>query len=71
MSGTHEELVRLAEAVPEDQVPAAAAFLRQLARPAAGRREFGCAGTLTAEPDFGERSEDILRDEIGRRGTTA
>jgi hypothetical protein len=68
MSAAHEELVRLAEAVPDDQVPAATAFLRQLARPTA-RREFSCAGTLSAEPDLAERAKEIVRDELGRSGS--
>lgn len=65
MSATHEELLRLAEAVPEDQVPAAAAFLRQLVRPT-GRRTFHSAGIAAAEPDLSERAKEIVRDEIDR-----
>ncbi|WP_227997227.1 hypothetical protein [Nocardia australiensis] len=65
MSATHEELLRLAEAVPEDQVPAAAAFLRQLVRPP-GRRTFHSAGIASAEPDLSERAKDIVRNEIDR-----
>jgi hypothetical protein len=63
MSASHEELVRLAEAVPDDQLPAATAFLRQLVRPAV-RRQFSCAGTLSAEPDLAERAKEVVRDEI-------
>lgn len=64
----HEELLRLAEAVPAERIPAATALLRQLVRPTA-RREFSCTGTLSAEPDLAERSEEVLRDEIGRAGS--
>ncbi|MBF6213066.1 hypothetical protein IU433_27125 [Nocardia puris] len=64
----HEELLRLAEAVPAERIPAATALLRQLVRPTA-RREFSCTGTLSAEPDLAERSEEVLRDEIGRTGS--
>jgi hypothetical protein len=56
----------LADAVPDDRVPAAVALLRQLAGSARPRREFSCTATLSAEPDLAERSEDILRDELGR-----
>ncbi|WP_040841113.1 hypothetical protein [Nocardia brevicatena] len=65
MSATHEELLRLAEAVPEEQIPAATALLRQFVRPVA-RREFSCAGTLSAEPDLAERAKDIVREELDR-----
>lgn len=65
MSTTHEELVRLAEAVPDDQVPAAAALLRQLVRKA-GRRTFRSEGVVSAEPDLAERAKEIVREELGR-----
>ncbi|WP_197986940.1 hypothetical protein [Nocardia wallacei] len=55
MSTTHEELVRLAEAVPDDQVPAAAALLRQLVRKS-GRRTFRSEGVVSAEPEPGSRA---------------
>ena len=67
MSPTHEELVRLAEAVPDDQVPAAEAFLRQLVRPTTtARREFSCTGTLDEEPDLAQRAKQVVREELGR-----
>jgi hypothetical protein len=65
MRATHEELLQLAEAVPDDQVPAATAFLRQLVRPTA-RREFSCAGTFSGEPDLAERAKEIVREELDR-----
>jgi hypothetical protein len=71
MSAGHEELHRLADAVPDERVPAAAALLRQLAHADRPRREFSSTGTLSAEPDFAERSEDILRHELGEQDGTA
>ncbi|MGQ4599458.1 hypothetical protein [Nocardia sp. R6R-6] len=65
MRATHEELVRLAEAVPDDQVQAATAFLRQLVRPTA-RRQFSCTGTFSGEPDLAERAKEIVREELDR-----
>ena len=71
MSASHDELHRLADAVPEDRVPAAAALLRQLTDQGRPRREFSCAGSLSAEPDLAERSEDILRSELGEQDGAA
>ncbi|WP_067468994.1 hypothetical protein [Nocardia amamiensis] len=65
MRTTHEELVRLAEAVPDDQVQAAAALLRQLVRKS-GRRTFHSAGVASAEPDLAERAKEIVREELDR-----
>lgn len=65
MSVTHEELVRLAEAMPDDQVPAAVALLRQLVRKS-GRRTFHSDGIVAAEPDLGERAKEIVREELDR-----
>ena len=63
MAVTHEELLRLAEAVPDDQVPAATALLRQLVRKS-GRRTFRSEGIISAEPDLAERAKEIVRDGL-------
>ncbi|GAA5161040.1 hypothetical protein GCM10023321_44690 [Pseudonocardia eucalypti] len=55
----------LLDAVPESRLPAIERVLRASIDgpvPAAPRR-FASAGTLTAERDFAERSEVILREE--------
>ncbi|WP_225731594.1 MULTISPECIES: hypothetical protein [unclassified Nocardia] len=65
MRASHEELLRLAEAVPDDHVPAAAALLRQLVRKS-GRRTFHSDGIVSAEPDLGERAKEIVREELDR-----
>lgn len=65
MRATHEELLQLAEAVPDDQVPAATALLRQLVRKS-GRRTFHSDGIISAEPDLAERAKEIVREELDR-----
>ncbi|RMI30870.1 hypothetical protein [Nocardia stercoris] len=65
MSASHEELIRLAESVPDDQVPAATEVLRQLMGKA-GRRTFRSAGVAAAEPDLAEHAKEIVRDELDR-----
>lgn len=62
---SHEELVQLAEAVPDDQVPAATALLRQLVRKS-GRRTFRSEGIISDEPDLGERAKEIVREYLDR-----
>ncbi|MEU4340363.1 hypothetical protein AB0H00_03670 [Nocardia sp. NPDC023852] len=64
MRATHEELLQLAEAVPDDQVPAATALLRQLVRKS-GRRTFHSAGIVSAEPDLAERAKEIAAGPSG------
>ncbi|MGH3501420.1 MAG: hypothetical protein ACRDQA_11120 [Nocardioidaceae bacterium] len=67
MAATREELHHLVDQLGEDKVPGAAALLRELTdhadRP---RRRPDWFGALHAGPDFAERSEDILREELGR-----
>lgn len=63
VSVSHEELIQLAEAVPDDQVPAAAALLRQLVRES-GWRTFRSEGIISAEPDLGERAKEIVREYL-------
>ncbi|MGY4100987.1 hypothetical protein ACW2Q0_15725 [Nocardia sp. R16R-3T] len=65
MRTSHEELVQLAEAVPDDQVPAATALLRQLVQKS-GRRTFHSEGIISAEPDLAERAKEIVREELDR-----
>lgn len=65
MDATHEELLQLAEAVPDDQVPAATALLRQLVRKS-GRRSFHSDGIVSAESDLAERAGEIAREELDR-----
>jgi hypothetical protein len=68
MSAPREELHRLIDALPEETVPVVLAELRS--RTAASRpwppRWFGAAEAR--RPDVSERVDDILRDELGRRG---
>ena len=67
MSVGREELHHLVDERDEDKVPGAAALLRELAaRRDKPRSRPSWAGALRAGPDFAERSEDMLRSELGR-----
>lgn len=59
-----DDVHRLVDAVPEAQLPAVEQVLRaSLDQPAPkASRQFSSAGTLHAEHDLAERSEDILRE---------
>jgi hypothetical protein len=64
-----EDLHRLVDAMPETELAAVEQSLRRrLTEPAAPRR-FSCAGTLSAERDLAQRSEDILRDDESTTAT--
>jgi len=69
MSAPREELHRLIDELPEETVPVVLAELRGKAA-AANRpwppRWFGAAEAR--RPDISERAEEILHDELGRRG---
>ncbi len=65
------DIHRLVDAVPETQLPALEQILRASLDgpvPAAPRR-FASAGTLSAEHNLAERSEDILRENPTRSET--
>lgn len=68
MSAERDELLRLVQAIPEDQVPKALAEVRRHVRPVEQRTWppawFGIAeGDGT---DVGARSEDLLKEGFGR-----
>jgi hypothetical protein len=60
---TREDVHRLVDAVPEARLPVVEQLLRASLDepPPAAPRRFASAGTLNAECDLAERSEDILR----------
>lgn len=61
---TREDVHRLLDAVPEARLPAIERVLLasvDVPMPTAPRR-FSCAGTLSAEHDLAEKSEDVLRE---------
>jgi hypothetical protein len=66
--GSREDAHRLLDAVPEARLPVIEQVLRaSLDGPLpAPPRRFASAGTLSAEHDLAERSEDILREDPGR-----
>ena len=62
-----EQLRSLVDDLDEDQAAEVLDLLRErLKRPVGTRRALPFVGTLDAEPDFAERSEEILREELGR-----
>jgi hypothetical protein len=63
-----DDVHRLVDAVPEARLPAVERVLRAsldgpIPEPP---RRFVSSGTLSAEHDFAERSEDILREDPGQ-----
>ncbi|MGR7025954.1 hypothetical protein [Geodermatophilus sp. URMC 62] len=61
---SREDLHRLVDALPAARLPAVEQLLRaSLDDAAPRRRQFASAGTLSAEHDLAERSEDILRSD--------
>lgn len=67
MTMAREELHHLVDELDEDAVPSAAELLRDLAaRRSRQRVRPSWFGALRAGPDFAERSEEILRTELGR-----
>jgi hypothetical protein len=80
VSAAHEELHHLVDRLNNDQADALRAVALQLVVGHAGettspdaeasaepRRTLSFVGLIDAEPDLAERSEEILRDEFGRR----
>lgn len=67
---SREDVHRLVEALPEARLPAIEQMLRaSLIGPVpAPPRRFASTGTLTAEHDLAERSEDLLREDIAGDG---
>ena len=61
---SREDIHRLVDALPAARLPAVEQLLRASldeTAPRTRRRQFASAGTLSAERDLAERSEDILR----------
>ncbi|WP_433871437.1 hypothetical protein [Saccharopolyspora sp. CA-218241] len=74
---TRDELHRLVDEVPPEELEQVGEYLRHLvghrrgsgqARP---RRAFRFAGLGQAPPGTGGQAEEIARDELGGRGSTA
>jgi hypothetical protein len=60
---SREDIHRLVDALPAARLPAVEQLLRASLADAdpTGRRRFASTGTLSAEHDLAERSEDVLR----------
>ena len=73
----HDDLHRLVDQLADDQVAEAQAFMLGLVEqrkpsegaPSRRRRRLSFIGTLSAEPDLAERSDEIL-EEIVRRNAS-
>ncbi|MDQ3824711.1 MAG: hypothetical protein M3325_02810 [Actinomycetota bacterium] len=67
---SREDIHRLVDALPAGRLPAIERILRASleATSSTTPRRFSSAGTLSAEHDLAERSEDILRSEDDPRG---
>ncbi len=73
MTTSREDMHRLIDAVPDEQLAAVGeAVHATIAAGATGerrssepRRSFASAGTLSAEHDLAERAEEVLRTEPG------
>jgi hypothetical protein len=63
---TKEQLRRLVDGLDDGQAAEALELLRERYASTGERRRLPFVGVLHAEPDFAERSEDILRDGLGR-----
>lgn len=67
MTVARDELHHLVDELDEETVPRATDLLRDLAaRRSRQRSRPSWFGALQAGPDFAERSEEILRTELGR-----
>ena len=63
---TREELHELVDQLGDDRLDDAQAALRELSQHSVVRRRFRFDAGMQAEPDLGERSEQVLRAELGR-----
>ncbi len=66
---SREDIHRLVDALPAARLPAVEQLLRRSLADAdadadpTGRRRFASTGTLSAEHDLAERTEDVLRSD--------
>ncbi len=65
MTITRDELHRLVDEVPQDQLPNASSYLRELVHDHSHQRTFRSRGAFSGPTDLAARSKDIIRDELG------
>jgi hypothetical protein len=66
MSALREELHHLVDALPEAQVRPVLELIRGRADATHGVRDLPFFASFESDPDLAERSEEILRAELGR-----
>lgn len=68
VSADRDELMRLVQDLPEDQVGEALAEMRRHLRPVSDERPWPPAffGAAAGEPDTSERVDELLREGFGR-----
>jgi hypothetical protein len=66
MGAMRDELHHLVDQLPEAELPPALDFVRsRIEGPGEPRRDLPFFASFRAEPDLAERSEEILRAELG------
>ena len=63
---TRDELHQLINQLGEDRLADAGALLRDLNQRGVVRRQFRFDAGMRADADLSQRSEQVLRDELGR-----
>ncbi len=66
MSAMREELHHLVDELPESEVQPVLELLRGRTDAAHGVRDLPFSASFESDPDLAERSEEILRAELGR-----
>jgi hypothetical protein len=66
MSAMREELHHLVDELPEEEVRPVLELIRGRADVSHGARDLPFFGSFESDPDLAERSEEILRAELGR-----
>jgi len=66
MSAMREELHRLVDELPEAEVRPVLELIRSRADAAHGVRDLPFFASFEFDPDLAEKSEEILRSELGR-----
>jgi len=66
MSAMREELHHLVDELPEEEVRPVLELIRGRSDASRGERDLPFFASFESDPDLAERSEEILRAELGR-----